>query len=87
METPAFDIADVQALLDPAPGPDWLIEPVTFWMVWTKTGHMPRYFHHSREGAETEARRLALRHPGLRFIVLEAVTKVSVTPPVVAEAA
>lgn len=42
-----------------------------FWMV---KGNGPTSAeHYSREAAEDEAHRLALKHPGQRFVVLEAV--------------
>lgn len=45
-----------------------------FWWVWTKTGTTPRTFHKSALAAETEAKRLANRWPGKRFIVLHGYT-------------
>jgi hypothetical protein len=50
-------------------------EVVSFWWVWTKRGRNPRYFHGSPFEAEAEAQRLALKHPGQKFIVLHAYTK------------
>lgn len=59
-------------------------QPVVFYMVWTKTGWPPRKQHHTRQEAEKEADRLARRHPGKKFIVLQAVAKVAVPVPEVA---
>lgn len=56
------------------------VEPVTFWFVWTKTGHIPRKAHQSRAAAEAEAVRLASLCPGKKFIVLEAQTKLHAEP-------
>lgn len=52
-------------------------EPAEFYMVWTRKGHVPRFTHETREGADTEAARLAEQNPGKKFIVLQAVQKVS----------
>ena len=51
-------------------------EPADFYMLWTKTGHLPRFRHGTREGAMAEAIRLATENPGKKFIVLQAVEKV-----------
>lgn len=56
---------------------DITLEPVKFFMVWTKTGRSPKFIHETFEGAHTEAVRLSLEIPGRKFIVLEAVEKVS----------
>jgi len=61
-------------------------EPTEFWMVWTKTGHKPRFTHATAEAADTEARRLAALYPGKKFIVLRATHKIH-APVAVAEAA
>lgn len=53
-------------------------EPVNFWWVWTKTGSLPTKFHESEHDAEQEAVRLALKHPGKKFIILHAARKISV---------
>lgn len=53
-------------------------EPCEFWFVWTKTGHIPHFTHQSALRAEAEAERLARRHPGKKFIVLRAYTKMHV---------
>ena len=55
-------------------------EKVEFWFVWTKKGRVPRRMHDSFASADTEARRLAAANPGTKFIVLQAVSKVSVAP-------
>ena len=52
-------------------------ENVDFWMVWTKTGRSPRFTHNTEEAAVREAQRLALKHPGKKFIVLWARRKFS----------
>lgn len=52
-----------------------------FYFVWTKKGHVPRKTHTTGEKAMKEAERLAKLHPGRKFIVLKAVTKVSVDAP------
>jgi hypothetical protein len=61
-------------------------EAADFYMVWTKTGHVPRKTHDGFDSAEKEATRLAALHPGKKFIVLKAVAKYHVipklTPPV-----
>jgi hypothetical protein len=53
-------------------GPVWT-GPKNFWFIWTKTGHVPKRCHNTLEGAETEARRLAVKCPGKKFIILRAV--------------
>lgn len=60
------------------PAPDLILaeEIPTFWMVWTKKGHKPRYMHSTFEAASAEADRLAHLTPGAKFIVLQAVRKV-----------
>lgn len=58
-------------------------EGVDFYMVWTKTGRVPRYAHGYREAAEAEAKRLALLSPGKKFIVLHSVSKHSAPAPAV----
>ncbi len=52
-------------------------EAMDVWVVWNKTGRRPQFFHETREGAETEAARLALKHQGRKFIVLHMVSKFS----------
>lgn len=58
------------------------VETKDGWFVWNKRKGPPTHRHESREGAETEARRLALANPGQKFIVLTMVSKFSapVTP-------
>lgn len=48
------------------------------WFVWTKTGRNPKFVHDTREAASAEAERLAVLHPGKKFHVLHAVSKVGV---------
>lgn len=55
-----------------------LTEETDFFMVWTKRGHKPRFTHASYEAALAEAIRLAGEHPGEKFIVLKAITKLHV---------
>ena len=61
-------------------------DPSTFYMVWTKTGHVPRKTHDSYQDAATEAARLAKQNQGKKYVVLKAVAKFYVqpklTPPV-----
>lgn len=58
--------------------PEPIHETVHFFMVWNKNGKNPRATHANRSIAETEAARLAARHPGQKFIVLQAVDKIHV---------
>lgn len=44
-----------------------------FWMVWREGTSAPLVKHPDRASAYNEACRLAERHPGHRFIVLEAI--------------
>lgn len=43
--------------------------------VWTKTGRRPVFAHENGEKAEAEAQRLAAKHPGRKFIVMQAMGK------------
>lgn len=54
-----------------------LHQPKDEWCVWTKHGRRPRYFHQTRELAVAEAERLAIQHPGWKFIVMHMTDKVS----------
>jgi len=45
----------------------------TFWMVMDPIHGAPKVAHETKELAEKEATRLALRNPGCRFYVLEAI--------------
>lgn len=56
-------------------------EPVDFWMVWTKTGWPPKRQHKTKIEAMNEAARLAHQHPGKKFMILKAETKVWVDAP------
>ena len=49
-----------------------------FYFVWTKRGHVPRYAHSKFSVACAEAKRLAAKHPGEKFIVLGSISKVHV---------
>lgn len=50
-------------------------EDVRFWFVWTKQGYVPRRCHNTETAAHAEAERLARKHPGQKFIVLRADSK------------
>lgn len=52
-------------------------QPVPFWMVYGLGQGAPKKRHASRSSAAAEARRLADRHHGITFIVLEPVEAVS----------
>ena len=45
-----------------------------FWLVWRSGGSAPTYKHFTKEAAENEAARLALKEPGLVFFVVKAVS-------------
>ena len=45
-----------------------------FWMVWRKDDRTPVFQHETLECARREAERMAEKHPGAEFIVLEAVS-------------
>lgn len=45
--------------------------------VWTKRGRRPTFFHPTKELAEAEAERLAIKHPGQKFIVMQMMGKFS----------
>lgn len=55
-------------------------------LIWTKAGRNPRFWHGHRESAEAEAGRLAAKHPGTAFFVVAMLTKHKVAA-VLAEAA
>lgn len=62
---------------------DLLSREATFWMVWNKDGGAPSKTHASLAKATKEAKRLARRNPGRKFIVLGAVEKYwTLVPPV-----
>lgn len=44
-----------------------------FWVVWNPEGRNPQVRHTTQEKATHEAKRLAIAHPGERFVVLESV--------------
>lgn len=58
-----------------------------FWMVWRKDDRTPVFQHETMECAKREAERMARKHPGSDFIVLEAIylstTKQVTTYPLV----
>src|SRR3990167_2877626 len=43
------------------------------WMVWSRAAGLPSVVHRSRKSAVLEAWRLAVKHPGHSFLVMEAV--------------
>ena len=53
------------------------VEAKDTWVIWTKTGRRPKYYHYTRDAAECEARRLAEANPGKKFIVMQMVGKYS----------
>lgn len=61
------------------PNAPLLHQPKDQWCIWTKTGRRPRYYHNSHEEAMAEAERLALKHPGKKFIVMHMTDKISAT--------
>ena len=58
-----------------------LTEDASFYMIWTKKGHKPRFIHPNFDEAQAEAHRLARLTPGAKFIILKAVCKISVAAP------
>jgi hypothetical protein len=50
-------------------------EKLGFYWVWTKLGRRPRKAHPSYKSAKQEADRLALKNPGVKFLVLKVVEK------------
>lgn len=75
------EAANADIVRRPAPSSALAIEDCKFWMVWTKTGRVPKFTHHTRADAEAEADRLAALHPGRKFIVLQAYRKSHVPLP------
>jgi len=53
-----------------------------FWMIWNPGNMQPRVQHESLESAKLEAERLARKHPGEDYIVLESVGKARCELPV-----
>ena len=53
-----------------------MIPPETFWMVVGLGQGAPTARHDTRLAAETEAKRLARKHEGVVFVVLESVSAV-----------
>lgn len=64
-----------------------LVSEKTGFLIWTKGGRNPRFWHGQRDTAEAEASRLAAKHPGTAFIVVAMVSKHKVAPDALAEAA
>jgi hypothetical protein len=56
-------------------------EKPRFFMVWNKDGGAPTVAHNTRNAATVEAERLAARYPGRKFIVLQAIDKISTPAP------
>lgn len=55
-----------------------------FWMVYNVSKSLPTIAHPTKESADTEAMRLAEKHPGNRVVVLESVYEYTTAPqPVV----
>jgi hypothetical protein len=54
-----------------------------FWMVWKIGGTSPSVQHETAEAAKAEASRLAEKHPGERFVVLQAMSVfiATINPP------
>jgi len=50
-----------------------------FWLVWCENGGPPTVKHTDIASAECEAERLARKHRGTTFVVLEALASVNVT--------
>lgn len=46
-------------------------EEIGSYCVWTKWGRRPQFYHPTLEQAMAEAERLALKHPGRKFIVMK----------------
>ena len=44
-----------------------------FWFVWSPQGQLPEFRHDSEDLAHVEAQRLAYKHPGRTFVVLQSV--------------
>ena len=49
-----------------------------FWFVWNPNNRIPQYEHQSYINAEFEAKRLAQKHPGEQFIVLQSIRSFTV---------
>jgi hypothetical protein len=60
---------------------DIVFERKVGFLVWTRTGHAPRFFHPTMASAIQEAKRLARLKPGAKFQVLKMVGKYHVAPP------
>jgi len=54
-----------------------------FWMVWKINGASPNQKHETAEAAKAEASRLAEKHPGERFVVLQSMSVfiATINPP------
>ncbi len=52
-----------------------------FYMVWNKNAGPPKVTHDTYHEAAVAARSMARRHPGQKFIVLQAVRKFWLDPP------
>lgn len=56
-----------------------------FWLVWREGGGCPTFSHDNLLAARMEANRLAGKHPGDRFIVLEAIEARTLPTSIVVE--
>jgi len=54
-----------------------------FWMVWRSGGSAPTFKHFTKDAAEQEAGRLALKEPGAVFFVLKCVSGFQADIPVI----
>ena len=54
-----------------------------FWMVYNPNGSKPTASHATEEIAEAEAKRLATKHPGERFVVLESMYECVTAAPTI----
>lgn len=54
-----------------------------FWMVYNQQGETPRGQHDTEFSAMAEASRLSLKHPGQKFVILEAIGVATQEPDVV----
>lgn len=50
------------------------LEFTRFWLVWRNGGSAPTFKHFTKEAADNEAGRLALKEPGSVFFVVKAVS-------------
>lgn len=84
-EDPTMSEAEVTTS-PPADGNQEHFRPVKFYMVWNKNGGPPKVTHDTYHQAAFAARSMARKHPGEKFIVLQAVRKFWLDPVGVTEA-